>query len=140
MDVETIPGRLGTGQSWEKRTDGWWLEDPELDVVSMARVMTGVGARLVTITARSVADGMHRLAYHWDLEGKVFTFITTTREGVVPSIVGFSSAADWIEREIHDYFAVNFTGREDLAPLLLHPDDPPGMFHWNSRKGEGNEL
>ena len=135
MDVEAIPTRLGTRQHWEKRVDGWWLEDPVLDVENMARLMIEAGARLVTVTARPVKDSTHRLAYHWDLEGQVLTFITVTRDGAIPSIASICPAANWIEREVHDYFAVNFTGWEDLSPLLLRPDDPPGMFHWNSQKG-----
>ena len=43
--------------------------------------------------------------------------------------------ADWIEREIHDYFAVDFIGRDKLAPLVLRSDDRPGLFNWNNHKG-----
>ncbi|MDA8326089.1 MAG: NADH-quinone oxidoreductase subunit C [Nitrospiraceae bacterium] len=78
----------------------------------------------------------YRLFYHWDMEGRILTFSTLTREEAVASISSICPAADWIEREIHDYFAVNFTGRDGLSPLLLRPDDPPGMFHWGRKKGD----
>ena len=136
MDVERIRTLLDTGQQWEKRLDGLWLEDPALDVQNMARLMVETGARLATVTALPVKGGAHRLAYHWDIEGRILTFSTLTRDEAVPSIAVICPAADWIEREIHDYFAVKFAGREDLPPLLLRPDDPPGMFHWYSGKGE----
>jgi hypothetical protein len=32
-----------------------------------------------------------------------------------------------MEREIHDYFAVQFNGRES-SPLYLNPGDSPGIF------------
>jgi len=135
VNAETIRTRLGTKQRWEKRADGWWLEDSVLDVENMARLMIEAGARLITITARPVEGSTHQLVYHWDMEGYLVNFITVTRDGAMPSIATICPAANWIEREVHDYFAVNFTGREDLAPLLLRPDDPPGMFHWNSKEG-----
>lgn len=136
MDAETIRTLLGTGQQWEKRSDGLWLEDPALDVQNMARLMVEAGARLATITARPTRSAAHRLFYHWDMEGRILTFSTLTREEAVASISSICPAADWIEREIHDCFAVNFTGRDGLSPLLLRPDDPPGMFHWGRKKGD----
>jgi hypothetical protein len=135
MDVESIRARLGTGQPWEKRTDGWWLADPDLDVEGMARLMAEAEARLVTITARPAPGGECRLAYHWDLAGELLTFVTTTHEGSALSIAAISPAADWIEREVHDYFAVDFIGRENQNPLVLRPGDPPGLFHWNGNEG-----
>jgi len=35
-------------------------------------------------------------------------------------------AADWIEREIHEEFALDFLGRE-YEPLLLRVGDKPGV-------------
>jgi Ni,Fe-hydrogenase III component G len=135
MDVESIRTRLGISQAWEKRDDGWWLVDPNLDVEGMARLMAEAEARLVTITARPAPDGECRLAYHWDLEGELLTFVTMTHEGSVPSIAAICPAADWIEREVHDYFATDFMGREDLRPLVLRSGDQAGLFHWNGHEG-----
>jgi NADH:ubiquinone oxidoreductase subunit C len=44
--------------------------------------------------------------------------------------MSISPVADWIEREIHDYFAVDFAGRK-LPTLVLSEKDPPGIFSWN---------
>jgi NADH:ubiquinone oxidoreductase subunit C len=35
-------------------------------------------------------------------------------------------AADWIEREIHEEYGIEFTGRE-YEPLLLRAGDTPGV-------------
>jgi NADH:ubiquinone oxidoreductase subunit C len=40
--------------------------------------------------------------------------------------VDICEAADWIEREVHEGFGINFTGRE-YEPLLLREGDTPGM-------------
>lgn len=136
MNIETIGVELGSTHSWEKRADGWWLIEPGLDVERMARLMVGLTARLVTITARPAPGGECRLAYHWDLEGELLNLITTTHEGSIHSIAAICPAADWIEREIHDYFAVDFTGREaGLDPLVLRPGDLSGLFEWNGPEG-----
>ena len=130
MDVDMLRVRLGTAQSWEKRCDAWWLEDQNLDVESMARLMIELQARLATITAIPVSQEECRVAYHWDLDGQLLTLATTTHEGSVPSIAAICPAAEWIEREIHDYFDVHLMGREDLPPLVLrrqrlpHPAAP----------------
>jgi NADH:ubiquinone oxidoreductase subunit C len=52
------------------------------------------------------------------------------------SIAGIWPAADWIERDIHDYYGIRFSGRETLTPLILRNGDPPGLFYWNGTKTE----
>jgi hypothetical protein len=90
----------------------------------------------VTITARPAPGGECRLAYHWDLEGELLNLITSTHQGTIHSIATICPAANWIEREIHDYFAVDFVGREDkLDPLVLRPGDSPGLFQWDGQEG-----
>jgi hypothetical protein len=136
MNVESIGTQLGSTHPWEQRADGWWLVEPELDVKRMAALMLGLAARLVTITARPAPGGECRLAYHWDLEDELLNLVTSTHNGSIYSIAAICPAADWIEREIHDYFAVDFVGREEgLDPLVLRPGDSPGLFQWNGQKG-----
>ena len=130
MDLEEIRERLGNGKVWVNKSEARWLENPNLDVEKMARLMVETGARLVTVTAsRTQGDEFHMI-YHWDLQGQLLNFVTITHQAVLPSIASICPAADWIEREIHDYFAVNFSGRE-LPTLVLSEQDPPGMFSWN---------
>lgn len=135
MNAEDIRERLASGRPWERRADGWWLEAPELDVEGMARLMVEAQGRLVTITGSRGAVEECRLLYHWDLDGELLTLATVTRRGSIPGIAALCPAADWIEREIHDYFAVSFSGREELRPLVLRPGDAPGLFNRNGGKG-----
>lgn len=130
MDFDGIRTQLSINEAWRARSDGLWLNDPELDVERMARVMMDLPARLVTITALAAGDEC-RLVYHWDFRGTLLNLGTITRQGSVTSIVAICPAADWIEREIHDYYAVKFTGRGELVPIVLRASDTPGLFHWN---------
>ena len=130
MDREEIIKSLESGKVWVKKAEAWWLEDPGLDVQKLARLMIEAGARLATVTASRDFHGEFRIIYHWDLEGELLNFITTTRDATIPSVANICPAADWIEREIHDYFAVNFAGRE-LTRLVLNEQDPPGVFSWD---------
>jgi len=136
---EGILTQLGAGKFWDKRSDGWWSEASSMDVEKMARLMTAAGARLVTITAAETSKGEFRIIYHWDLEGRMLNLVTMTVKGTICSIAAIHPASDWMEREIHDCFAVQFNGR-DSAPLLLSPEDPPGIFLHQSRDDqEGKE-
>jgi NADH:ubiquinone oxidoreductase subunit C len=136
MDIEEIRERLGNMEAWVNKSEAWWLETTSLDVEKMARVMVETGARLVTVTASRASEVEFRVIYHWDLQGRLLNFVTITNRATLPSITSICPAADWIEREIHDYFAVNFAGRE-LPTLVLSEQDRPGIFSWNFQwKGE----
>ena len=130
MDIEEIRERLGNMEAWVNKSEAWWLETTSLDVEKMARLMVETGARLVTVTASRAREDEFRVIYHWDLQGRLLNFATTTHLTTITSITSICPAADWIEREIHDYFAINFAGRE-LPTLVLSEQDPPGIFSWN---------
>jgi hypothetical protein len=125
--IEQILSLIRPGKSWEEKSGGLWLEDPDLDVENMARVMVKAGARLVTVSASPPDTGEFRLIYHWDMDGNLLNCVTLTSQGALPAIAGTCPAADWIEQEIHDYYAVSFTGR-DLPSLMLNEHDRPGIF------------
>lgn len=93
----------------------------------MATVMTAHRARFVTITALPGAEeGGVRMSYHWDLDGQLLTIATCTRDNHMASIFDLCEAADWIEREIHECYAVEFEGRPH-EHLLLRPGQAPGL-------------
>jgi len=119
---------LEGGVWWMKRSD----DNESVSVREVASAMNAVGARFITITAYQLqgAEGF-RLEYHWDLEGRLLGFAfniagAATDGATIESIVDICEAADWIEREVHEGFGINFTGRE-YEPLLLREGDTPGM-------------
>ena len=65
-----------------------------------------------------------RLEYHWDIEGQPARISVPAPGNSIESIYDICEAVDWIEREIHEEYAIEFTGRE-YEPLLLREGDTP---------------
>ncbi len=125
--AENLRDSLGLGGTWEERGGSYWTTPDNTSPRAMAATMLAHGARFITITAIQLPDdGGIRLHYHWDLEGKVFTFTFAIQNSATESIYDLCEAANWIEREIHEYFAVDFAGRE-CEPLFLRPGQEPGV-------------
>lgn len=117
---------LGEGWTWDK--GAWWLmTDSGFDVRATAKRLRAFDARFVAITAIEQAEGSIRLDYQWDLDGLLLSFVTTATDKRAVSIVDIVPGADWAERETFDYFAVEFTGRATLEPLMLRKGDAPGV-------------
>ena len=127
-DIAAILTELGLAEAWEQRNGSQWIAPKSLDIRRMASALLARGARFITITAMQLPeDGATRLDYHWDMDGELLTFTTKTAEKVLPSIYDLCPAADWIEREIHEYFAVEFEGRQ-YEPLLVREGEPVGVL------------
>lgn len=126
--VETIPAQTATPGTWTESGGVRWFNADSLNVHEVAAAMNAVGARFVTITAYQLpgAQGM-RLEYHWDLEGRLLGFAFPLAANSIESIYQICEAADWIEREVHEQFAVDFTGRE-YEPLLLRHGNKVGVY------------
>lgn len=126
--VETIPAQTATPGTWTESGSVRWFNADGLNVHEVAAAMNAVGARFVTITAYQLpgAQGM-RLDYHWDLEGRLLGFAFPLAANSIESIYQICEAADWIEREVHEQFAVDFTGRE-YEPLLLRHGNKVGVY------------
>lgn len=104
-----------------------WLTTGNLDLRELVRVLNLAGARFVTITATELPrDQGFCLEYLWDLNGQLLGFAFYPPGKTIPSIYDICEAADWIEREIHEEFAIEFTGRL-YEPLLLRDNDRPGV-------------
>lgn len=127
MDLDGIRRDLGIVAPWERRRDGLWIEAPGLDVRAMARLLREAQARWVTMTVVP-APGGFRLLYHWDMDGLLLSIATTIGGARVDSLTDILPAADWVEREMRDYYALDFAGRSDTPALMLRPDDRPGLF------------
>jgi NADH-quinone oxidoreductase subunit C len=111
-----------------EHADGLWVSAPELDVEAMAREMKALGYRLITMTAQAREDGETQIIYHYAQRSQYVSFTTCSRGGAIPSVTPTLRMASWIEREIHDFFAVEFIGHPNLIPLLRPPGLKDGFF------------
>jgi NADH:ubiquinone oxidoreductase subunit C len=89
--------------------------------------MASLEARFVAITAMERPDKEVRLDYQWDFKGQLLTFTTATVAQHIATIADICPASDWVERETHEYFAVEFIGRETTKPLMTRAGDPIGI-------------
>jgi hypothetical protein len=125
--LETLREKLGIADPWVEMGGVRWLNPGTLSVRDLAKGMNAVQARFVTITAVQLPgeQGL-RLEYHWDIGGQLLGFPFQLAGNSIDSIYDLCEAVDWIEREIHEGFAVDFLGRE-YEPLLLRQGDKPGV-------------
>jgi NADH:ubiquinone oxidoreductase subunit C len=130
--LETLRNELGIAEPWLESRGTWWLNPGTIGVRHVAKVMNEMNARFITITAYQLpgTEGF-RLEYHWDLHGRLLglPFVIAGNASESPkfdSIFDICEAADWIEREIHEEYAIDFTGRA-YEPLLLRKGDKPGV-------------
>jgi NADH:ubiquinone oxidoreductase subunit C len=126
-EFQAIPGELGLAETWKEKNGSRWLCSDSLDIRQMTKSMLSRGARFITITAMELPeDGRFRLDYHWDLDGELLSFTVKPKEKTVPSIYDLCPAADWVEREVHEFLALDFAGRE-YEPLLLRAGETSGV-------------
>jgi len=128
--VARLSAILGSSEP-EERRDGLWISAPQLDVEAMAREMKSLGYRLITLTGCAQTDGETAVLYHYARREQYVTFKTSSRGGALPSITPILRMASWPEREIHDLFALKFTGHPNLVPLLRPPGVKEGFFRDN---------
>jgi NADH:ubiquinone oxidoreductase subunit C len=127
-NFDSILQELGLNQP-ESRNGSAWVSAELLDVRKMAGLMLAHGARLITINGLELADSDEiRLDYHWDLNGELLTITMHTVRSKVAGITDICPAADWIERELHEYMAIEFEGEEASKPLFLKHGEEPGMM------------
>ena len=126
--VEIMPAQAAPEDTWTESGGVCWFSTERLSVREVAAAMNALGARFVTITAHQLPGSRgFRLEYHWDVEGRLLGFAFPLPGDTVESIYDICEAADWVEREIHEQFAVEFTGR-DYEPLLLRPGNKVGVY------------
>jgi NADH:ubiquinone oxidoreductase subunit C len=127
IDITPPPAAdLGVDTYVEKAGTFWYTESG-LDLRDVARSMNTVGARFITITTYELpANVGFRLEYHWDLAGRLLGFTFPLPGNSIESIYDLCEAADWIEREVHEEYRIDFTGRE-YEPLLLREGNICGV-------------
>ena len=135
----------GAGQV-QNNPDGLWMESPELNVLALAELMKTLEACLTTITAISIENGETEIIYHFAMGGQAINVKTLTKENAIPSIAVIIKAANWIERENHDLYGVNFTGHPNLKRLIRPHQLAEGFFRQSggaagkALRGEKNAL
>jgi len=104
-----------------------WFTTGNLDLRELASYLRQAGARFVTITANELPRGEgFCLEYLWDFDGRLFGFPYYPVSKTMPSIYDICEAVDWIEREVHEEYAIDFAGRE-YEPLLLRAGELSGV-------------
>jgi NADH:ubiquinone oxidoreductase subunit C len=125
--LETIQRKLGIFVSFVEMGGVHWLALDSAKVRELAKAMNEIHARFITITAYQLPkDEGFRLEYHWDLNGQLLGFSFLISGKSIESIFDLTEATDWIEREIHEEYGIDFTGRE-YEPLLLRQGETPGV-------------
>ena len=127
-ELHLLLGHVPGATPLEHRRDGWWMRAPRVDVVAMAGMMRRLGARLATMTALALEAGETAVIYHYVLGPAAVNIRTETRGRSLPSIAPVTRAADWIEREVHDLFGVEFLGHPNLVRLIRPAQAPQGLF------------
>lgn len=122
--LEAIPGAA----PFEHRGKELWMTALALDVVRMAELMLAHQARLSTMTGIALGNGETEVIYHYVLGSQAYHFKTQTRSNCLPAITPVTAAADWIEREIMDLYAVTFEGHPNPARLVRPAQLEPGYF------------
>jgi len=125
--VDEMVRTLNIGDTRSDSSGVTWFATGNLDLRQLADYLSQAKARFVTITANELPRGEgFCLEYLWDLNGQLLGFPFDLSGNTIPSIFDICEAADWIEREIHEEFAIDFSGRE-YEPLLLRAGDPLGV-------------
>jgi hypothetical protein len=125
--LDSIPEKLGSSEAFVEKGGVHWLTLGAMSVRQLAKGMNSLHARFITITAYQLPkEEGFRLEYHWDLDGQLLGFPFVLVGNSIESIFDLCEGVDWIEREIHEEYSLEFTGRE-YEPLLLRKGDTTGV-------------
>ena len=102
------------------------------DIPAICRYMfEKLGGRLAITTGHDSRSGFEIL-YHFmfPADHQLITVRTLVSKPSpeIESIGVFLHAAEWIEREIHDFFGVTFTGHPDPKRILMAEDWPEEVY------------
>jgi len=91
-----------------------------------------LGCRFIIATCID-ADNWFEILYHfaYDSLGCIITVRSIIRDRdkpVVESITPMITAAEWIEREIHDVMGIEFNNHPNMKRLILADDWPEGVY------------
>jgi Ni,Fe-hydrogenase III component G len=86
-----------------------------------------------TIVTAIDADHTFEVLYHFcdDRQGYVVTVKALIRDKIKPQIQSLAPVipgAEWIEREVHDLYGIDFINHPNLRRLILSDDWPEGVY------------
>lgn len=126
---------------WEKSPGRVYVTVKKQDIKDIVSYLfDDLGGRLMTISALDTRPGIEIL-YHFsfDSQSKVVT-VRTLVPVPFPEIETVSlvvPAAEYIEREMHDLFGVNFKNHPNLKRFILADDWPEGVYPYRrEHKGQ----
>ncbi len=102
----------------------WSIAVPISGIRDAATEFDAAGFFLESITAMDFEDTFE-LVYHFNCYepgSRASVRMLCGHDQVPPSICDIFRGAVWLEREVHDFFGIKFSGNADMRPLLL-PED-----------------
>jgi Ni,Fe-hydrogenase III component G len=117
---------------YEKSAKRVYVEIKPSVIVGMAQfIFKEIGARFIIASGVDARNHMEIL-YHFaeediDLVISLRVHLPKTKLEI-DSLTPVFTAAQWIEREMHELLGINFLGHPELKPLLLPEDWPEGVY------------
>jgi len=102
----------------------WSVAVPISGIRDAAKAFQTGGFFLESITALDFEDTFE-LVYHFNCyepKSRLVVRMLCGHDQVPPSICDIFRGAGWLEREVHDFFGIRFSGNPDMRALLL-PED-----------------
>jgi Ni,Fe-hydrogenase III component G len=125
----TFAGKIEVFEKSKKRVYVTVAKENAKEVVGY--IFKEMGARFSIATGIDTRDAVEML-YHmaFDKNGIVVSIRTLVQkpELEMPTFTDIIPATNWIEREIHEMFGVDFIGHPGLTRLLLPDDWKEGEF------------
>lgn len=117
-----------------------YIEIEPKDLLNVSDILyNSLSARFITATGFDNSKELE-IYYHFSFDNLnyVLTIKATIsyENPVIQSLSTLSDAALWIEREIHEFFGIDFIGHPDLTHLLLPEDWEEGNYPY--RREERN--
>ena len=116
----------------EKSTKRVYIQIKSSAIVGMAQfIFKEIGARFNIASGVDARNHMEIL-YHFTVED--IDLVISLRVDLpktkleIDSLTPVFTAAQWIEREMHELLGINFLGHPELKPLLLPEDWPEGVY------------
>jgi NADH-quinone oxidoreductase subunit C len=121
---ERFPDAVFNSDESYKAGTLWSALIPLSGLIDAAKAFDSTGFYLETITALDFQDTFE-LVYHFNYyepKSRVAVRVLCGHDQTPPSLTDIFRGAGWLEREVHDFFGIKFSGNPDLRAFLL-PED-----------------